>query len=127
MDFKTGIAISKESEHDFVVAAVTWFTASPPRFVTRGFTLPYVKENLISTIVTNNITQSKTMNAACHRTIEQLLVQKWIIPGRPLQIELLVKPFLAKEHFLLPSKKTKSHWLLNAADTVLTAWLRGER
>lgn len=119
--------MSQESTEDFVVAAVTWFTNTPPHFVTRGFTLPYVKENLLATVVVNNVSPIKTINAACHRTIEKLLTQSWIAPGNEMEITLLVKPVLSKQRFIMPSKKTKTHWLFNAAETVLTTWLRGER
>jgi len=127
MNFMTGIAMAKEGDEDFVVSAVTWFTTTPPTFVTRGFTLPYIKENLLSVVIVNNITRTKTVNAACHRTIEKLLMKKWLHPGKPLGIELLVKPALSKEHFILPCKKIKSHWLYNAAEVALMTWLRGER
>ncbi len=127
MDFQTGVVISQEGENDFVVAATTWFKHTPPRFVTRGFTFPYAKENLVATVVVSNTSQLKAVNAACHRTIEKLIIKRWVKPGDPSGIQLLVKPFLARKHFMLPSVKTKTHWLLNAADVVLTAWLRGER
>lgn len=127
MNFQTGIALSQEAEHDFIVAAVTWFNHTTPHFTTRGLTLPFIKENLLATIVVSNTSQTKTMNACCHRTIEKLLIRGWIKPGEPPGIVLLTKPVLAKKHFMLPCKKTKTHWLLNAADTVLMAWLRGER
>jgi hypothetical protein len=127
MLFHTGISVSKESEHDVFVAAVTWYKQGDPPFVTRGMTFPYIKENLLSVIVVTNINLTETVNAACQRTIEQLLIRRCIKPGKQLPIELLVKPFLAKEHFMLPSRRKKSHWLLNAADCTLEAWLRGER
>ena len=127
MQFKTGIAISKESENEIVVAATTWFICSSPRFNTRGFTYEHAKENLLATVVVYNESHTRAINAACHRTIESLIVKKWLEPGSPQAIELLVKPYLAKKSFILPCKRTSSHWLLNAAEAVLTAWLRGER
>ena len=127
MNFQTGIAISKEAEHDFVVAAVTWFTRTEPHFTTRGLTFPFIKENLLSAIVVSNVSEVKAMNAGCHRTIERLLTRGWIKPGEPHGIVLLAKPILAKKHFMLPIVKTKTHWLLRAADVVLMAWLGGER
>jgi len=127
MLFQTGIAISKESEVDIFVAAVTWFNKDNPPFVTRGMTYPYIKENLLSVIIVTNSELHETVNAACHRTIERLLIRRCLKPGNQIPVELLVKPYLAKEHFMLTSKRTKTHWLLNAASKTLDAWLRGER
>ena len=127
MNFQTGIAISQEHPIDYVAAAVTWMTHTSPPFCVRGMTFPYAKEHLLATPVVSSADKVACINAVCHRTIEQLLIQKRIVPGYPPGIILLVKPALARGHFLLPCQKTKSHWLLNAADAVLTAWIRGER
>ena len=127
MQFNTGIAISQEAENVVYVAAATWFSIPRPSFSVRGFTFPHAKEKLLSVVVVRNIGHIQAINAACHRTIESLIVRKYITPGTTPDIELLIKPYLAKEQFLLHCKRTTSHWLLNAAEAVLNGWLRGER
>jgi len=127
MQFNTGIAISKEAENDVYVAAATWFSISKPPFSVRGFTFPHAKEKLLSVLVVRNVGHVQAINAACHRTIESLIVKNYIAPGTAPGIKLLIKPYLAKEHFLLQCKRATNHWLLNAADAVLNGWLRGER
>jgi hypothetical protein len=127
MRFQTGIALHEDPDQETVVSAVTWFTLTPAQFSIRGFTMPYVKENLLSTVVVYNSDVTSAVNAACHRTIETLLVKGWTSPGDAPEIELLVKPYLAKQRFMLPCQRTPTHWLLNAANAVLLAWLRGER
>ena len=127
MLFQTGIAVSQESNLDVFVSAVTWFKSGDPPFAIRGMTFPYIKENLLSVVIVQNNELKKTIDAACNRTIEKLLIQRYLKPGNQIPIELLVKPVLAKKRFMLPSCKTKTHWLLNAANITLEAWLRGER
>ncbi len=127
MRFQTGIALREEPGLDTVVSAVTWFALTPTNFATRGFTLPHAREHMLSTIIVCNSDIVSTVNAACHRTMETLLFKRWISPGDAPEIELLVKPYLARQRFMLPCLKTKSHWILTAADAVLLAWLRGER
>ena len=112
---------------DTVVSAVTWFDTQPTNFSTRGFTLPHAKEHMLSTVIVRNTDIVSAVNAACHRTMETLLFKRWISPGTAPEIKLLVKPYLYRQRFMLPSCKTKSHWILAAADAVLLAWLRGER
>lgn len=127
MRFQTGITLREELNQEIVVSAVTWFALKPATFSTRGFTLNHAKENLLATVVVYNSDAITAVNAACHRTIETLLVKGWTSPGDAPEIELLVRPYLAKKQFMLPSRRTDHHWLLNAADAVVLAWLRGER
>jgi len=125
MRFQTGIVLCDEPDQETVVSAVTWFTRPPVNFSTQSLTAPYVKEHLLAAIVVHNSDVVTAVNTACHRTIETLLVKGWTAPGDAPEIELLVKPYLAKQRFMLPSQRTPSHWLLNAANVVLRAWLRG--
>jgi len=127
MRFQTGIALWRDSDHETAIAAVTWYGQPPTHFSTREFTLQRAKNHLLSTIVVCNENPVVAVNAACHRTLETLLITQKTQPGTEAGIELLVRPKLAKHRFILPSKKVNSHWLLNAADTVLLSWLRGER
>jgi len=85
------------------------------------------KDHLLATVIICNEDPVAAVNAACHRTLETLLIKNQTHPGTKAGVELLIRPRLAKYRFILPSKKVRSHWLLNAADNVLLSWLRGER
>jgi hypothetical protein len=127
MRFQTGIALSRNTDHETIVSAVTWYKHPPTQFSTRGFTLAQAKKLLLATVVTYNKDSIAAVNAACHRTLESLLIKQKTPPGTSAGVELIVRPTLAKHRYILPSKKLKTHWLLNAADAVLLAWKRGER
>lgn len=127
MRFQTAVAVSKETSQDILVLAVSWFKNIDPNFVTRGMTLPYMRENLPSLVVIHGSQVVPAVNAACNRTIEKLLIKKLITPSNPPEIELLLKPALSKNMYVLPHVKTKRHWLLNAATKGLQDWIEGER
>ncbi len=127
MRLHTAVAVSKETAQDVIVLAASWFKNVEPPFVTRGMTLPYMRDNLPALIVVHGSETVPAINAACNRTIERLLVRKLITPNNPPEIELLVRPALDKNLFILPHTKTKKHWLLNAATRGLQDWIEGER
>ena len=127
MALETAIAISKESDNDIFVAAVTWFTQRPPNFPRRGLTLPYMKKNLPSVVIVKGTDVQKTINTACNRTVEKLLIKRCIVPQNPPQVSLIVRPSLKRHHYVLPHRIAKTHWLLNAAKRALNDWLRGLR
>jgi hypothetical protein len=111
-----------------VVSAVTWYNAQPD-FSTHGMTIPYMKQVLLSVVFTHAENLKTAVNAAAQRTVEKLFIRRILIPGkeRTPQIELLVRPALKNENFVLPHCPKAQHWLLNAADRALDAWLKGER
>lgn len=82
---------------------------------------------MASVIVTQGNNLVTTINAACSRTIEHLLIKHLIVPSNPPQVELITKPILARKTFIIPVVKAKNHWLLTAADYALSDWLRGVR
>jgi len=127
MSLETAIAISKESDRDIFVAAVTWFKLRPPNFPKRGLTLPYMKEHLPSVVIVKGTDVQKTINTACNRTVEKLLVKRYIFPKNPPMVSLIVRPSLKRHHYVLPHRTAKTHWLLNAAKRALSDWLRGIR
>ena len=128
MLYETGIAISEEGKHDIVVAAVTWHCAIRPNFPTHHITLRYAQEHLAACVVVYNADIRTTVNAACQRTVEQLLIQTNFKVAQPPRIQLIVSPrFAAKKQFVLPHIKKRYHWLLSAADSTLLDWLRGVR
>jgi hypothetical protein len=127
MRFQTAVAVSKETQQDVLVMAASWFKNIDPTFVTRAMTLPYMGENLPSIVVVHGSELVPAVNAACNRTVEKLLIKKLITPNNPPEIELLLKPVLSKNLYILPHVKTKRHWLLNAAIRGLQAWIEGER
>ena len=127
MSLITGIAVSKESPEDIFVSAVTWFKHKDPDFPTRGLTLPYMKRNLPSVVVVRGEVLTTTVNTACNRTVEKLLIARHIYPNNPPLVSLLVRPSLKRHHFVLPHQAEKTHWLLNAAKKALQDWLRGVR
>lgn len=127
MIFQTGIAISHESDTDIFVAAATWFRDREPNFATRNLTFAYMREHLAAVVVVQNDSVVPAINAACHRTIESLLIRRLLPPGNQPQVTLVLPPSLAKEKYVLPVTKTRNHWLITAADRYLMDWLRGER
>jgi len=127
MIFQTGIAIDRETPQTILVAAATWYKSMEPNFPTRGLTLPYMKDNLAAIVIVRGDKLSTAINAACSRTIESLLIKRMIVPNNPPNVELLVKPVLARNTYVFPHTKTKTHWLLTAAEYALTDWLRGIR
>jgi len=127
MRFQTAVAVSKETPRDVLVLATSWFKNIEPPFVTRAMTLPYMKENLASLVFIHGSDLVPAVNAACNRTVERLLIKRLITPSNPPEIELLVKPLISKNMYILPHTKTKRHWLLNAAVKGLQDWIEGER
>lgn len=127
MRFQTAIAVSQETSQDVLVMAASWFKNIDPTFVTRAMTLPYMRENLPAIVFIHGSEVIPAVNAACNRTLEKLLIKKLITPNNPPEIELLLKPALSKNMYVLPHKKTKRHWLLNAAVRGLHAWIEGDR
>lgn len=127
MTLMTGIAVNKESSQDIFVSAVTWFRYRDPDFPTRGLTLPYMKKNLPSVVIVRGEDLISTVNTACNRTIEKLLIAKHIYPQSPPLVRLIVRAALRKKRFVLPHDVEKSHWLLTAADKAMQEWLRGVR
>jgi len=127
-ELQTGIAHLQDVPGLHVVSAVTWYNAQPD-FSTHGMTIPYMKKVLLAVIFTQGESLRTAINAAAQRTVERLFVKRILIPGKERipQIELLVKPVLKNETFLLPHCPKAQHWLLNAADRALDAWLKGER
>jgi hypothetical protein len=125
---QTAIATLQDVPNQHIVAAVTWYNAQP-NFSTHGMTIPYMRETLLSVVFTSGGGLVKTVNAAAQRTVERLFIRRVLIPGTEgtPQLELLVRPALKRETFVLPSCPKVQHWLLNAADRALDAWLRGER
>lgn len=125
-DFQVGIAHLQDAPDCYVVAAVAWFNRQPD-FNTHGMTLPYMKKVLPAVTFVNNTELAKTINVAATRIVEKLLVKELLVPQKPPQIELIVRPALRNQRFVLPHKPQAQHWLLNAAERALDAWLRGER
>lgn len=125
-DIQVGIAHLQDAPDVYLVAAVTWYNFQP-NFSTHGMTLPYMKKNLLSVVVVPGETLPKAINVAANRTLEKLLIRRRLVPQSPPQVELIVKPALKNERFILPHRPQTQHWLLNAANRALDAWLRGER
>jgi hypothetical protein len=127
MHFYTGIAFSKLAGNDVLVAAATWYRSNTPWFNTRDLNLQFMKKNLCSVVFIRNSDIPTTVNSACHRSVEQLLINKYVSIDTKPDVTLLVKDRLLKQSFILPTEKNPRHWLLKAAETALTAWERGER
>ena len=127
MLYCTGIAISQESAADFIVAAATWHSSLPPNFSTQQMTLPYARENMSALVIVRNDTLDDTVNAACHRTVEQLLIKTRFKVAQPPTVRLIIRPIHAVHRYALPSTKKRHHWLLTTADSALFDWLRGVR
>jgi len=127
MLIETGIAVTKESNKDIFVAAVSWFQFRSPDFPKKGLTLPYMKENMPAVVIVKGTDLQTTVNTACNRTIEKLLIKRYIHPESPPLINLIVKPSLKRKKFVIPHRTTKTHWLLTAAKRALEDWLRGVR
>ena len=125
--YLTGIALSQEADDDCFIAAATWHRVLPRNFSLRRITLPYAKENLLSLVVIRSQSVTEGINAACHRTAEQLLISQQFCLSTEPQVTLIVKPKLSRLTFCRPHIKKKNHWLLSTADTVLFDWLRGVR
>jgi hypothetical protein len=127
-ELQTGIAHLQDVPGRYIVSAVTWYNTQPD-FSTHGMTIPYMKKVLLAVVFTQGEVLRAAVNAAAQRTVEKLFVRRILIPGkeRTPQIELLVKPTLKNETFILPHCPKAQHWLLNAADRALDAWLKGER
>jgi hypothetical protein len=121
-----GIAVTKETPEDIIVAAVAWPKFVEPPFPKRGLTLQYMKENMLSVLVLKGTNREKVLNVICSRTVEKLLV-KQIILSTANDIKLLVKPALKRVKFRFPHECPRKHWLLNAADKALQDWMRGNR
>jgi hypothetical protein len=124
--FQTGIAVVKEGSQ-ILVAAATWYKSIEPTFTTRGLTLEYMKDNLAAIVIVRGDKTTTTINTACNRTIESLLIKRMVVPSNPPKVELLIKPALSKGTYVFPHSKTTTHWLLTAAEYALTDWLRGAR
>lgn len=128
MMYNTGIAVHTLEEDEFLVAAATWSSSLRPHFSTREITLPYAKKNLPALVIVQNYGLINTINAACQRTIERLLIRTRFRTSQPPTVQLLVRPTFFKYRFVFPHIKKKYHWLLTAADSALfDYWERGIR
>lgn len=126
MGFSIGIAL-KEYHGKFVVMAACWFTGTPV-FNTRGMTLPYMQDKLLSIVVTKAPDEVTAINAAAQRTLEKLYIKRVIkIPPAPgTEITLLVPPYLKKNTFIVPHKPDAKHWLVRGAKRALAEWIGAE-
>lgn len=128
MHFYTGIALSNITKTDILVAAATWYKSTAPRFHTSDMSLPFMKQNLCALVLVRNTDVVTSVNCACHRSVERLLINNRIYEKERPDITLLVRSPLTKYSFILPTeKKSAKHWLINAAQSAITSWERGER
>ena len=127
MRFYTAIATSKESPTDFIVFAATYLKDYDPNFSIRNLDLRFLYDTLTTVIIIHGKELVPSVNAACNRTLERLLLQKQIIPGNPPDVELLVDKPLAKHMFVLPHRVKPRYWLTTVAKNGLKSWLEGDR
>ena len=123
MGFYIGTAI-KEYNGKYVVAATCWF-AGIPLFSTRGMTLPYMKEKLLSVVIVQAKGDVKAINAAAQRTLERLFIKRIVqLPKPPNKnITLLIPPSMKKHEFIFKHKSDAKHWLVRGAKRALAEWI----
>ncbi len=123
MAIYVGIAV-KEHDETYVVAATAWFSNTPV-FNTTGMTLDYMRDKLLSMVVTENPDKHKAIKAAANRTLEKLYIRR-IIPLPRVNgsdVILFVPPSLKKEEFPIKSKVETKHWLVRGARRALAEWI----
>lgn len=123
MAIYVGIAVKKHDEK-FVTAATAWF-ANTPVFNTTGMTLGYMKEKLLSVVITENPDKLKSIHAATNRTLEKLFIRR-IIPlprASGSDVILFVPPSLKSHEFPAPTQVETKHWLIRGAQRALAEWI----
>lgn len=123
MSIYIGIAVTKH-DNKFVVAATTWFSGTPV-FNTVGMTLDYMKEKLLSVVITENTDKVIALRAAANRTLERLYIRR-IIPlprAEGSDVVLFVTPSLKKYNYPVPIKVETKHWLVRGARRALAEWI----
>jgi len=123
MAIYVGIAV-KEHDEKFVTAATAWFSNTPV-FSTTGMTLAYMKEKLLSVVVTENPDKLKSIRAATNRTLEKLYIRR-IIPlprADGSDVILFVPPSLKTEEFPASTRVETKHWLIRGARRALSEWI----
>lgn len=125
MNFHIGIAPHIIDSDDFIVAALAYYQ-KVPGFSLYGMSLPYMRENFGSVVFIRQTSLVKGVNTAVNRSIEKLLIKRLLIPEKPPQVELLVKPSLRGLEFIVPHKVVKKHWLLTATQKALELWIQGD-
>jgi hypothetical protein len=122
MPFYIGIAPHTLNNTEFVVAALS-HQQKTPEFSLRNMSLEYIREHFDTVIFIRHSDLARGINTAITRSIEKLLVKKLIVPEKPPQIILLVKPALRGLSFVIPHQVCQKHWLLAATQKALKQWL----
>jgi hypothetical protein len=127
MRFYTAIAYSRETPKDVIVFAATYYKNRDAAFTIRNLNLEFLQTNLPAMVIIHGEKLVPSINAACNRTIEKLLLKKLITPNNPPEIELIVSQALARHTYVLPSVVVPRYWLSTVAKNGLKSWLEGDR
>ena len=127
MAFVTGIAAAQLDSDRTVVATATWNASGRPRIPVQLPSLHHYRRILHSTTIIQGADIVSAVNTACHRTFEKLYIRRLIVPPDIPAMFLITNGKLADNHYILPVRRTSSHWIMNTAGNILNAWLRGER
>lgn len=123
MAIYVGIAV-KEHDGIFIAATTAWFSNTPV-FGTTGMTLTYMREKLLSVVITENTDKLKAVSAATNRTLEKLFIRR-IIPlprADGSGVILFIPPSLKKQTFPAPTRVETKHWLVRGARRALAEWI----
>lgn len=123
MSFYIGTAVLQRDD-EYVVTATCWFSGTPV-FNTRGMTLPFMQQKLLSVITVRNKNAVAGINAAANRTVERLFIRKLVkLPSNtPEDVVLLVPPYLKKNSFVVKHIPDAQHWLVRGAKRATAEWI----
>jgi len=124
MNFDIAITPYTFNSDEFIIAALTYYQ-HPPLFSTYGMSLPYIRDKFCSLVFVRQNTLVTGINTATNRSIEKLLIKGLLIPEKPPQVQLIVKPSLRGLSFVIPHIGIPKHWLLSASQKALNLWLQG--
>ena len=125
--FNIGVSTVQELDNHYVAVAVLWDSRRTPTFTVRGITLEDARRHFPCIIIIQNSNLINTINTACNRAIEQLIIQELLPAGTKPDVKLLMTTNTYSKNIMLKTEKHKSHWLITVSRRLLTAWLEGER
>jgi hypothetical protein len=123
--YDLGVALVSKADDCNIVSAVLWHSNRRPVLPLKKVSIAAAKARFISTVVVVHETPIRAINAACFRTIEQLVLQHRIPTGTKPNIKLFMTTDQYAKNMLIPPSNDKQHALIKVASKILREWVQG--
>jgi hypothetical protein len=120
MQFILGIATKQLATEEYIATGITYY-GTKPAFSTRGMTLSFMENHLLSVVHITHEDELKAINSVIQRTFEVLYLKSLIanpINGTP-SITIYTKKKYSNNRLVVRHKTLNNHWILTGAKRAL--------